>query len=508
MPKKPSSQPSAVSRRAALSIAAVGAAGVVAACGAETPGAQAAKTEPKAPPKVSTKDAEVIVIGAGLSGLNTALLLEEMGYSVAILEGRDRVGGRLYTLDDVPGAPEAGGSGIGSSYGRLLNAAQTYNIPLGPERARTVPVREISMMNIRGQHIGFDEWAKHPLNPMPDEYKNQLPWYVQYGLYAKDNPLTNPEQFVDPKFADYDISAYEYFKNKGFSDRAIELAAGTNMSYGDENGPHGLSALMFFNIIAFGQASRGAVMEGSPFAGQGGNQRIPEGMARGVKGDIHFNTKVVGIRSEKDQAEVHLENGQKLSAKRIVVTIPFSALRLVDMDAPLGPQQSRAIRTLGYTNVTHLHYVPTRKFWEEDGMPPSMWSDGPTGRFMALRNNPDSPKEITSFIAFANDRTANHLDRLGAEASNAYILNYLAQIRPSTKGALKFVKFWSWQLDPFAGGAYAAWKPGQLTSFGQGMSKPAGRIHFAGEHTALAARGMEGAMESGERAAFEVAEGL
>ncbi|MEM1230164.1 MAG: NAD(P)/FAD-dependent oxidoreductase [Pseudomonadota bacterium] len=447
---------------------------------------------------------DVIVVGAGLAGLNATLLLEEIGLKVLLLEGRNRVGGRLYTLDDVPGAPEAGGSGIGSMYGRMLDAAERYDVPLGPERRRTVPVPEISMLNIRGQHIRFDDWATHALNPLPEAYRDQLPWWVPYRLYAEDNPLESTVQVTDPRFADQDRSVYAYLRSRGFSEEAIRLAAGTNMSYGDHEGPHGLSALMMFHIIAFGRM-RNRNITGSPFAGQGGNQRIPEGMARHVRHDLQLRAPVVGIRDGQDRAEVRLADGRTVRARWVIVTAPFSALRLCALDAPLHPQQRAAIYRLGYTNVTHLHFVPTRRFWEDDELPPSMWTDGPAARFMALRNDPANPKDITSFIAFANDRVAAHLDRLGAERASAFVLSELARLRPSTRGALRFVKYWSWQLDPFAGGAYASWRPGQLSTLARHVAQPAGRIHFAGEHTAFANRGMEAAMESGERAALAVA---
>jgi monoamine oxidase len=91
--------------------------------------------------------ADVIVIGAGLSGLNAALLLEEQGFRVTVLEGRNRPGGRLYTFDDVPGTPEAGGSGIGRGYARLIFTAEKLGIKLEPQRARTEVVREDSLID-------------------------------------------------------------------------------------------------------------------------------------------------------------------------------------------------------------------------------------------------------------------------------------------------------------------------------------------------------------------------
>lgn len=449
------------------------------------------------------RDADVIIVGAGLAGLNAALFLEEIGLSVIVLEARSRIGGRLYTLDDVPGSPESGGNEIGASYGRLRGVMERCGVSPIAMRPRTEGIEDHTCLHIGGETISVSDWAAHPNNPFPGAYKNTLPWHLEFKAFGPPNPLSAPEEFIDPAFARYDISVREYLKQTGFSDAAIALGAGTNMGQG--NTPEDLSLLHWFNVMAFVAMGSGAGPAPS-VAGKGGNQRIPEAMAKTLKGDVRLNAPVAGIRSEKGQVSVTLTDGSTLTASHVITAAPFPALRNIAIDAPLNPSQRQAIAALDYTRVTQIHYCPTAKFWEADGLPPSMWTDGQTARFLALYNNPNNPNEITSFVVYANDVMAQRFDAMGAQAANAAALARLGSIRPSTKGALEFVKFLSWQTDPYSGGAYAAWKPGQVTAFGAGMSAPAGRLHFAGAHTSIVTRGMEAAMESGERAAFEIAE--
>ncbi len=84
----------------------------------------------------------------------------------------------------------------------------------------------------------------------------------------------------------------------------------------------------------------------------------------------------------------------------------------------------------------------------------------------------------------------------------------IERLRPSAKGKLEVKGFKSWGTDPFSCGDWAIWQPGQVKEFITEIAKPHGNIHFCGEHTARSNRGMEGAMESGERAAQEVLQSI
>ena len=127
---------------------------------------------------------------------------------------------------------------------------------------------------------------------------------------------------------------------------------------------------------------------------------------------------------------------------------------------------------------------------------------------MALKNDPGSPDAVTSCLAYVNGHSALKLAQMEEEAAIAEVTAELFRLRPSLKDALEPIYLWKWSNNPYAGGAYAYWKPGQVTAFARTIAEPHGRIHFAGEHTAQLNRGMEGAMESGERAAIEILEYL
>jgi monoamine oxidase len=474
---------------------------------------------------------DVIVIGAGLSGLETALTLEENGLKVLILEGRKRVGGRVYSLFDVPGHPEVGGNTIANAYGRCIAAGSKYGVEIVNLAPRLLASRAGQELFVGGQHVPLKDWPTHPANPFPAEQKKLPPWAWGDAMFKQHMPFRDLENWYDPKYSQYDVSVHDFLASKGASDASIRLGYETNIAYGTTS--HDVSLLMQAYSDNWQNVNRGALMglsrtgavnaPGSaapgapPAAGaapnpmanllvgvyKGGNQNLPIAMSKRVKGALLQGKRVVAISATDSGATVTCDDGSSYSAKAVVCSMPFSTLRHVALDPTPEPLQNKAIKTIGYIPITQFHLVAKKPFWQDDGMSPSMWTDGMLGMVLAQKFG-KSDEEVTSLTVWCRGLAAQYIDRFGMQDGAKMIIAEFERLRPAAKGQLVLGGAHSWALDPFSAGDWAIYQPGQVTAFRSVVAKPVKRLFFCGEHTAVGSRGMEGAFESAERVSLEV----
>ncbi len=468
-------------------------------------------------------DPDVIVLGAGLAGLGTAMALEENGLRVLLLEGRRRIGGRVYTLFGVPGHPEVGFNSLANAYGRTIDMAARVGVEIVNLAPKLMANRSGQELFIDGQHVRLSDWPSHPRNPFVGEMKALPPWSWGDAMFKRHMPFEDRENWYDPKYAQYDISVHEFLTSHGANDAMIRLGYDTNIAYGTT--AHDVSLLMQAYSDHWQAVNRGTLMGFSrtgaanaagnapaarPPAGgvllgmiKGGNQRLTEAMAKRLKGDLLQGKRVVALETSASGGKVTCADGSRYRARAIVCTLPYSTLRHVAID-PLPPaRQLLAINTLGYIPITQFHVVPKKPFWELDGLSPSMWTDGPLGMVLAQRFFGDKD-EVTSLTVWCRGANGLFIDRFGVEGGKRLILDEFAKLRPASKGKLEIAAVHSWTMDPFAAGDWAIYQPGQVRTFQGVLAQPHARLFFAGEHTAVGSRGVEAALESAERATLEV----
>lgn len=430
----------------------------------------------------------VVVVGAGLSGLNAALILERWGFEVDVVEAKTRVGGRLWTLDHLPGSPEGGGNVMGAQYGRVVHMAHHLDIAL-----RTPPRTLPSDYCIGDQRISRDSWASAAANPLPEAWRSIPPQRLM-GKLNETNPLLKTRAWHDPDLMASDQSAKVGLRALGFPNAAIELINANN-SYGNNLSDTSLMAL--YRIMGeFGRLSGPALAVQEATLG---NMRLPEAMAKQLSRPVSLGEPVVAIRHSPSRVQVALASGKTLEADAAILALPLPALEPIEVN--LSATQTNLLRQIDYHKVVQLHCVVEAPFWEAAGWSGSWWTDGLLGRIFT-RPIPDTTRY--NMTVWINGDHCDPLNALDEAACTETITQALWQLVPEARDVTSVGQLVRWSIDPYAGGVWALWRPGQAGTAHGAIRAPTGRLFFAGEHTAEAYRGMEGAMESGERAALEI----
>lgn len=445
---------------------------------------------------------DVIIIGAGLAGLNCARQLESLGFSVTVLEANPTVGGRVQTREIDGVLHERGASDVGPLYARVISTVQELGLTLQPYAIGSRPFS----YHIGGRMLRAEEWEDADVNRTVGDERKLAPGGMEYTLIGQLNPMDSPIDWLKPENLALDVPLSGFLRANGVSQAAIDLIAHTYNGMGIDR----TSALTILRDAARQKVATDAWLkqrETNPDAQRtmeikGGMQRLPEAMAATLSNPVRLNHPAALVEQSSTGVVVTCRDGTRFKADKLVCATSLPALRNISFEPGLSALKHQAIQEADYYCTTKFYLRPTAPFWDDDGYEPSLWSDGLIERIFA-RTNYDG--DVHLLLVWINGVGARRLDKLEPAAAGRLVVDELARIRPASKGKVEVVAHQAWGSNPLFGGCGYKHTAGRAHAMALELPRPEGHIHFAGEYTREIEVGMESAMASGERVALELA---
>ena len=304
----------------------------------------------------------------------------------------------------------------------------------------------------------------------------------------------------DRIYKEYDgYTIREFLELKGFSEGAIEMYGVMNFV---ETGIHNAVVEEFREDFGRHFEDMQEIV--------GGTDMLPNAIYHEIPDRIRFGAEVHAIDQDGDSVTVHYktESGRySVSGDYAIVTLPFTVLRQVEVMTPFSREKQRAIRQLNYSASTKILFQVRERIWEpEDGI-----YGGATVTDLPIRriNYPTPDPTTTRGVLLASytwDQDAARWGAMDEETRLEEALEDVSKIHPRIREVYEVGASHAWYDDRYANGAFAMFQAGQQTALQADIVRPEGRIHFAGEHCSLYHAWIQGALESGLRAAQAIHE--
>ena len=419
--------------------------------------------------------ADVMVIGAGMAGLAAARELGKQGLSVKVVEGRQRIGGRVHSIRDFCDEPVEGGAEFVHGTG----AATWPDVRAAGLATRPCPLMKDTMFNVGGG----TRW---------------LPWIIAHpGVWPTFTILQKIAKVRPP-----DVSARQFIEQQGYRGRARILAEMTLTAHlpgtVDEIG---LQGLVEDGVLSLETGMNSRVDEGY--------DRLPAFIGQDIDVDLEFDVET--IEWGPDGVTVCSKDGRRVSAGAAISTLPVGVLKSGKVkfspDLPLSKQS--ALQRLEMGPVVKLLLLFKERFW------PSWAANIGCGTGPVTLYWPTSYKsgrEVPVLTAYATGPRAAHLSKLGEEEARDVVLADLKRLFPKADPAQLCTDAMriDWGTDPFACGGYTFIKPGGAGARALLGANDTPPLFWAGSATTWSpiAATVEAAFSSGLRAAREVGEFL